>query len=217
VKSYDAELLQLKSLIRDMGKSTRDQISRAFEGLITRNNELVKGIDQLDDTLDQMQNDVDELTIRMLAKRQPMAIDLRMVFSGQKIAGNLERIGDHGKNIASYAEVLNRHSQAFPMDSIEQMGQIILQMIESAMKAYHTGDTELAVKVWHQDDDLDAAYTKMLEELWELMGRNPDNVKAGTTLLLIARCAERIGDLITNIAESVYYITHGKIYRGQLG
>lgn len=216
VKSYDAELLQLNSLINDMGKSTARMVSQAFEALVRRNSELAENVAKQDDAVDQMQVAVDELTIRILAKRQPLAVDLRVIFSGQKIAGNLERIGDYGVNIARHAEPLNRLSRSIELGSTEKLGQIALQMLGSVMAAYNTQDTELAVKVWHQDDELDATYTQILKDLTVMMAQNPDNIQAGATLLLVARCAERIGDLVTNIAESVYYIVHGNLYRGRL-
>ncbi|WP_373501250.1 phosphate signaling complex protein PhoU [Desulfococcus sp.] len=215
VKSYDDELKHLKSLINNMGEATLRQLSQAFEALVARNIELAMKVIESGDDVDRMQAAVDELTVRMLGKRQPMGIDLRVIFSGQKIAANLERIGDYAENIARHTEALNLHSPNLQLASVEKMGEIAVHMLSSVMSSHNAEDTDLAVKVWHQDDEMDAAYTRLLDELRHAMMENPGNIQAGTNVLLIGRCAERIGDLVTNIAESVYYIAHGKTYSGQ--
>lgn len=215
VKSYDQEFNQLKSLVQEMGKATYQQLSRAVEALVAGNLELAARVVESDEEINRMQAAVDELTVRMLAKRQPMAFDLRVIYAGQKIAANLERIADYSANIARYARTLNRHTLDYNLSAIERMGDTALVMLESVLAAYDARDADLAVTVWHQDDEMDAAYTQVLEDLRRIMAENPGQIQAGTNLLFIARCAERTGDLITNIAESVYYIAEGKPYRGR--
>jgi phosphate transport system protein len=212
VRSYDEELDQLKSKIRDMGRACGEQLQKALEALINRDHDLVTDTIQGDEYVDNLEREVNDLTVQILARRQPMALDLRHIISGLKIAGDLERIADYATNIAKHVPSLNHISLEEPLQSIIRMGKLAKAMLEEVMAAYLKADAEQAVETWHRDREMDGMYADLLNQLRSFMSEDVENIKAYTSLLFVARCCERIGDHITNVAESVYFMEKGEVY-----
>jgi phosphate transport system protein len=214
VKSYHEELARLKSKIITMGKDTESQLSQAVKALSDKDIALSETIVHKDGRVNILYNEIDHLTVRILALRQPMAVDLRGIIAGLKIAGDLERTADYAANIAKHVPMLTHISFDLPLKSINQMAGIARTMLNDIITAYANSDIRTAVDVWHRDDEIDQIYAGLLTQLRHYMTQDSKNVDPYTNLLFVARCCERIGDHITNIAENVHFIEYGKSYCG---
>jgi len=213
VKSYDEDLDLLKSKLSEMGKEVDDQISKAAKALLNRDGGLADVIIVCDEKVNVLQQEVEELGIRILATRQPMAQDLRNVLASLKVASELERIADYAANIARHISDLDHDLNIeHPVAAIIEMAELTKRMLADIMDAFSKVDAHRAIAVWHRDDQIDQIYADLLSDLRARMSQDPDNIRSYTGLIFIARCCERIGDHITNIAENVHYIEHGKTY-----
>ena len=213
VKSYDADLDLLKTKISEMSREVEDQITKANQALLNRDNGLAELVKISDGKVNVLQQETEELGVRILATRQPMAQDLRNVIAGLKMASELERIADYAANIAGYISDFDQHLDLDqPIDAITEMVELAKKMLTDLMDAYANGDLQKAIAVWHRDDQIDAVYGDLLSKLRTRMSEDSDNIKAYTGLIFVAKCCERIGDHITNLAENVHYIEHGKAY-----
>ena len=213
VKSFDEDLDLLKSRLSEMGKEVEDQISKAGKALLNRDAGLADVVIVCDGKVNVLQQEVEELGIRVLATRQPLAQDLRNVVAVMKTASNLERIADYAANIAWNISDLDQHlDMDHPITAIIEMADWAKGMLAEIMDAFVNGDVQKAIAVWHRDDQIDQIYADLLNDLRMRMSEDPDKIRSYTALIFIARCCERIGDHITNIAENVHYIEHGKTY-----
>lgn len=212
VKSYDRELDLLKGKLGEMGRAAEIQIVNAVKALVKGDELLASDTVKKDDGINRWQEEVDTLTLRMLLSRQPMATDLRRIIAGQKIAADLERIADYAANIAKHSLDLKSLPECAPVEHIHEMAEIAADMIRQVMSAYTHGDLETAVTVWHRDDAIDSLYTTLIKALHDCMNDQCGNITPFTRLLFVARCCERIGDHITNIAESTYFMITGRSY-----
>jgi phosphate transport system protein len=210
VKSFDEDLKRLNNVIAEMGGLAEAQLTRAVDALVRRNSELAAQVVQDDKRIDALETDVGQMTVRMLALRQPMAQDLREVVAAIKIASDIERIGDYAKNIAKRAIVLSAHAPLKPVASIPRMSQLALHIIKDVLDAYIEKDAEGARAAWRRDEEVDEMYNSVFREMLTYMMEDPRNIGPCTHLLFIAKNIERIGDHATNVAEIVYYLVHGK-------
>ena len=210
VKSFDEELKQLSNIIAEMGGLAEAQVDRAVESLVRRNSELATQVVQDDKRIDALETEVAQMTVRMLALRQPMAQDLREVVAAIKIASDIERIGDYAKNIAKRAIVLSSVAPMKPAASIPRMSRLALQIIKDVLDAYIEKDAEGARAAWRRDEEVDEMYNSVFREMLTYMMEDPRNIGPCTHLLFIAKNIERIGDHATNVAEIVYYLVHGR-------
>ena len=210
VKSFDEDLKRLNNVIAEMGGLAEAQLTRAVESLVRRNTELATQVVQDDKRIDTLETEVGQMTVRMLALRQPMAQDLREVVAAIKIASDIERIGDYAKNIAKRAIVLSAHAPLKPVTSIPRMGQLALQIIKDVLDAYIEKDAEGARAAWRRDEEVDEMYNSVFREMLTYMMEDPRNIGPCTHLLFIAKNIERIGDHATNVAEIVYFLVHGR-------
>jgi phosphate transport system protein len=210
VKSFDEDLKRLNNVIAEMGGLAEAQLTRADESLVRRNTELATQVVQDDKRIDALETEVGQMTVRMLALRQPMAQDLREVVAAIKIASDIERIGDYAKNIAKRAIVLSAHAPLKPVASIPRMSQLALHIIKDVLDAYIEKDAEGARAAWRRDEEVDEMYNSVFREMLTYMMEDPRNIGPCTHLLFIAKNIERIGDHATNVAEIVYYLVHGK-------
>ena len=210
VKAFDADLKRLNNVIAEMGGLAEAQLSRAVESLVRRNSELATQVVQDDKRIDALETEVGQMTVRMLALRQPMAQDLREVVAAIKIASDIERIGDYAKNIAKRAIVLSAIAPMKPAASIPRMSQLALSIIKDVLDAYIEKDAEGARAAWRRDEDVDEMYNSLFREMLTYMMEDPRNIGPCTHLLFIAKNIERIGDHATNIAEIVYFLVHGR-------
>ena len=208
VKSYDDELKQLNTLISRMGGLTETQLDGAIQAVLRRDPELASRVLEGDKQIDELEHEVDSLAVKLLALRQPMAVDLRYIVSALKTAADLERFGDHAKSIAKRAIAISRVPR-IPAPGLDRMARMVQAMIKDVLDAYLENDTDKAVKIWRQDAEVDQLYNSLFRELLTYMMEDPRNITGCTHLLFIAKNIERMGDHATNIAETVHYQVRG--------
>ncbi len=209
IKSYDEELARLNSMIVEMGGLAESQLASAIEAVSERDSELAHRVIQGDDKVDQLERDLDNLAIRLLALRQPMARDLREIVAALKIGSDLERICDYAANVAKRSIALTQTPPARPVHSLPQMAHFALLEIKDVIDAYVARDADKAFAVWVRDEELDEMYANLFRVFLTYMMEDPRNIGPCTHLLFMAKNIERIGDHATNIAENVYYLVHG--------
>jgi phosphate transport system protein len=212
VRSYDQELDLLISKISEMGKVAAEQLAKAIEALITKDSRLAVDVIYSDAQANDLQNSIDRLTVRMLAMRQPMGSDLRHIISALKIAAELERIADYAANIAKHGMDLDQVSLEKPVGLIIRMAELARQMLKGVIDAYRERDVVKAAAVWQRDEDINEVYADLLSQIRSYMKADSDNINTYTSLIFTARCCERIGDHIKNIAESVQFIARGESF-----
>ena len=215
VKAFTQELELLKSKVFEMARECEGQLAKAVHSLVERDTELARYIIEGDSKINRLQSEVDELAIRILALRQPMALDLRNIIAAQKMAADFERIADYIANIAKHVIDLESISLEKPIRSIVKMTNSALEMLRDVLVAYQELDVEKAVEIWHRDREIDKIYFSLLTQLRTTMIEDSTRVTPSTTLLFMGRCCERIGDHITNVAENVEYIVSGEMYHGR--
>ena len=209
VKSYDEELRRLRNTITEMGGLAESQLATAIDAVVKRDSELAASVVEGDARVDQLQRDSDNLAIRLLALRQPMARDLREILAALKIASDLERVADYAANVAKRAIALNQTPPVRPVYALPRMAQLAQLLIKDVIDAYVARDADRAYAVWMRDAELDEMYSSLFRELLTYMMEDPRNISACTHLLFMAKNIERIGDHATNIAEDLYYLVHG--------
>ena len=214
VKSYDEELKDLNDTIARMGGLTEAQIARAIEALVERNPELAEAVVEGDEAVDELNYDVDIKATRLLALRQPMALDLRNVVAALKIASDLERIADYASNIARRSIALSEVAPVRPVHAIPRMSRLAQQMIKDVLDAFVERNADKAMAVWASDSEVDEMYTSLFRELLTYMMEDPRSITPCIHLLFIAKHIERIGDHVTNIAETIHFLVHGTRMRG---
>jgi phosphate transport system protein len=211
VKSYDEDLSHLDSLIAEMGGRAEVQLAGAIEALNQGDIEAANRIVESDKKIDDLESQIDDFTLRLLALRQPMARDLRAVVAALKASSDLERIGDFAKNNAKRVEVLSKTAPiGSTLNTITRMSLLVQEMIKNVLDAYVDRDADMAEDVRIRDEEVDNMYTSLFRELLTYMMENPHNITPCTHLLFVAKNIERIGDHTTNIAEQVYFIVHGE-------
>ncbi len=211
VKSYEEELKLLDSKIAQMGGLAEDVLGHAVRALDRRDPELAEYAIREDLAIDELERSIEELAISIIARRQPMALDLRQIITATRISSDLERIGDLAKNIAKRAlAVANEQQPKQLMLGIKHIGMTALEQLKDVLDAYSTRDAEKALKVWLRDEQIDAMYNSLFRELLTYMMEDPRNIGLCTHLLFGAKNIERIGDHTTNIAEMIHYLVHGK-------
>ncbi len=209
IKSYDEELERLNNMIVEMGGLAESQLATAIEVVIERDSDRAIRVVEGDARVDQLERDIDNLAIRLLALRQPMARDLREIVAALKIASDLERICDYAANVAKRSIALAQAAPIQPVHALPRMTRLALLLIKDVIDAYVARDADKAFAVWVRDEELDEMYASFFRVLLTYMMEDPRNIGPCTHLLFIAKNIERIGDHATNIAENVYYLVHG--------
>jgi phosphate transport system protein len=209
IKSYDEELNRLSGMIVEMGGFAESQLAAAVEAVARRDSELAARVIEGDEKVDQLERDLDNLAIRLLALRQPMARDLREIVAALKIGSDLERICDYAANVAKRAIALAQSPPIQPVHALPRMAALALRLIKDVIDAYVERDADKALAVWRGDEELDEMYSSLFREFLTYMMEDPRNIGVCTHLLFMAKNIERIGDHATNIAENLYYLVHG--------
>ena len=209
IKSYDEELRRLNNIITEMGGLAESQLAAAIEAVVERDSELAASVVEGDTKVDQLQHELDNLAMRLLALRQPVARDLREIFSAIKIASDLERICDYCANVAKRSIVLDQSPPVQPVHALPRMARLAELLVKDVIDAYVARDADKAYAVWIRDEELDEMYASLFRELLTYMMEDPRNIGPSTHLLFMAKNIERIGDHATNIAEDLYYLVHG--------
>jgi phosphate transport system protein len=209
IKSYDEELERLNNMIVEMGGLAESQLAAAIEVVMQRDSDRAIRVVEGDAQVDQLERDLDNLAIRLLALRQPMARDLREIVAALKIASDLERICDYAANVAKRSIALAQTPPIQPVQALPRMTRLALLLVKDVIDAYVARDADKAYAVWVRDEELDEMYASLFRVLLTYMMEDPRNIGPCTHLLFIAKNIERIGDHATNIAENVYYLVHG--------
>jgi phosphate transport system protein len=209
VKAFDNEIGRLRGLISEMGGLAEAAIADAIDALVRHDEELAKKVVAGDAKIDALEAEVDDLAIRIIALRSPMANDLRDVVAALKIGGVVERIGDYAKNIAKRVAQVEGRKQIEPLTLIPAMAEIAQSMVRDVLNAYAARDQYLAINVIERDEKLDNFYNSLFRNLVTHMMENPATISSAAQLLFVARNLERIGDHATNVAEMVHYAATG--------
>ena len=213
VKAYDEDLANLKTMLAQMGGLAEDHLAKAIEALGKRDTKLADVVIAQDEKIDALELQLEERAILTIAKRQPMARDLREIMVAIRIASDLERIGDLAKNIAKRTHAINEQLPRKLAAGLTRMGRLSLEQLKDVLDAYTTADDVKALDVWRNDGELDALYNSIFRELLTYMMEDPRMIGPCTHLLFGAKNFERIGDHATNIAENIHYLVSGQPMR----
>ena len=210
-KAFDADLQELGRMVAEMGGLAEQQITDAIDALERRDLTVAQRVIASDPRIDALQREVESRAILTIARRQPMAVDLREVVGALRISNDLERIGDLAKNIAKRVAVLDSDflSQKV-MRGVEHMVELVLAQIKDVLDAYARRDLAKAMAVWRADENVDAVNNSLFRELLTYMMEDPRNIGICIHLLFCAKNIERMGDHATNIAETVHYMIEGR-------
>ncbi|MDA0261286.1 MAG: phosphate signaling complex protein PhoU [Proteobacteria bacterium] len=212
VKSFDEELQKLDNMIAEMGGLAEAQLTDAIVALVHRDVALAGQVVERDKRLDTIESDLHKFTLRLLALRQPMADDLRIILAALKISSNLERIGDYAKNAAKRTFALAKTpAPDGAAQSIARMSSLVQVMIKNVLDAYIQRDALMAEDVLRRDQEVDQVYTSVFRELLTYMMEDPRNITASIHLMFVAKNMERAGDHVTSIAEQVHFMVVGEL------
>jgi phosphate transport system protein len=210
-RAFDADLHSLALKIAEMSRLDETQIRQSIEALVKRDMALAEGVIAAKDRVDALQREIEEKAIVTIARRQPMAVDLREIIGALRISNDLEKIGDLAENVAKEVILL---SDAFLIDEVilqlQRMGRLVLGQLMRVLRSYERSDAAEALEVWREDLEVDSLNNSLFRETLTYMMENPRNITFCTHLLFCAKNIERIGDHATNIAETVYYIVEGR-------
>jgi phosphate transport system protein len=200
-------------MLFEMASSAEEMIAKSIKALQENNMILAEEIIKSDDKVNEMEIEIDNQCIRILALFHPEAEDLRTVTMIMKINNDLERIGDHAVNIAEKVIYLADKPPVKPLIDIPKMAEKAIEMLQESLDSFVNKDAELAIQVCKKDDEVDALEPQIVRELITYMISDPQTIDRALTLIFIARALERVADLATNIAEDTYYIASGKILK----
>lgn len=209
-RPFDEELKELKEKLLGMASRAEEQIALAIRGLKDREEKLACEVLDREESINLLDIEIDEMCMRLLALRQPMATDLRFITSAMKISNDLERIGDLAVNIAERTIDLLKSPQLKPLIDIPRMAQMSQDMVRDALNAFVNLDDKLARDVCLRDDQVDQLNDQVFRELLTYMMEDAGTISRAVDLILVGRHLERIADHATNIGEDVIYMVKGK-------
>ncbi len=212
-RHFDQELEELKANLLRMVGLVEKSIGEAVRALVEREDALAEEVIREDARIDEMEVVIEEACLRLLALRQPIAVDLRFISSAMKINNDLERMADQAVNIAERALELNKEALLKPLIDIPRMSELAQSMVKESLDAFIHRDAELARSVRDRDDEMDHLRDQVFRELLTYMMQDPKTINRAVHLILVARHLERIADLATNVAEDVVYFVQGKVIR----
>lgn len=207
---YESELLELRRLILEMGAKAEMMTAKSIESLTRRDSDLARSVIEEDAQANQLEADVNELCMQMMALRQPTAGDLRFITTGLKIASDLERVGDLAVNVCERALELNEEPPLKPYVELPRMAASASRMLRECLDSFIKEDVGLARRVITSDDEVDDMNEELFRELLTYMLDNPRNISRSTRLTFISKYLERIADHATNIAEAVIFMVEGR-------
>jgi len=212
-RTFELELQSLRDMILVMAGLVEQMIANAVQAIVERNQELATRTIAMDHRVNRSELAIDELCMLILAKRQPVASDLRFVTLSLKMVTDIERIGDVAVNLCERAIDLAGEPPLIPYDDLLAMAGIVRSMVRDAIDAFIDGDVEKAERVLLRDDEVDELYHRVFRELLALIRKNTDSVERGVHLQSVAKYLERVGDHGTNLAEQVIFMVRGKDLR----
>jgi phosphate transport system protein len=210
-KAFDMDLQELSRLVAEMGGLTEKQIADSVDALARRDPGRAQQIVTTDLGIDALQREIEDKAVLTIARRQPMAVDLRELVGALRVCNDLERIGDLAKNIAKRVMVLEGEFQSPKfIRGVQHMGALVLTQLKQVLDSYAGRDLEKALAVWNGDEEIDAVCTSIFRELLTYMMEDPRNITFCIHAMFCAKNIERMGDHATNIAETVYYMIEGR-------
>jgi phosphate transport system protein len=210
VRSYDEDLRKLRDMIARMGGLAERQVADCTRALVRRDSELAGQVVQRDAQIDQLEREVEAFCVTLLALRQPMAADLRLILACMKASNDLERIGDYAANAAKRSIVLASLPALGSMNGFIRMAHLVQENLKAAMDALVRNDANAAERVWAADAPVDEIYNGIFRETLTHMMEDPRNITAATHMLFVAKNMERIGDKTTSIAERIHFAVRGE-------
>ena len=211
VRAYDDELMEIGRKITEMGGIAETMLANAIQSLVKGDTELAQRVIATDPKLDLLERDIEEKAILTIARRQPMAIDLRALVSAIRIASDIERIGDLAKNVGKRVVAIDgKFAPQKIVGGVIHISDLALDRLHRVLDAYAHRDVEAAMAVWNQDEEIDQLYNSLFRELLTYMMEDPRNIGFCAHLLFSAKNIERIGDHATNIAETIKYLVTGE-------
>lgn len=207
---FDYALEELNNDLLRMGSIVEKQIHQCIEALVKQDEKLAEQIIENDDLVDNLEREIENKCIKLIAKEQPLAIDLRTIISTIKLVTDLERIADYAVDIAKITIRLKNEKYIKELIHIPKMGDIVKEMIRKALDAHVAGDVEGAYAACKMDDEIDALYRNIFAELVGLMEKGQNNFNQITQLLFVSKHLERVGDHITNVCEWTIYLVTGE-------
>jgi phosphate transport system protein len=211
LKVFDEELHELARKVAEMGGLAEKEVADALAALAKRDTDLAQRVVAGDSAIDDLQHEIEEKAVLTIARRQPMAVDLREIVAALRVSNDLERIGDLAKNIGRRVIALDGD---FPppklVRGVEHMADMVLDQLKQVLDAYAARDLGRALAVWKGDEDIDAICTSLFRELLTYMMEDPRNITFCIHLMFCAKNIERMGDHATNIAETVHFMIQGR-------
>ena len=208
-KAFDVDLQELSRMVAEMGGLAEKQVADAVGALARRDAERARRVLEIDASVDALQHQIEEKAVLTIARRQPMAVDLREIVSALRIANDLERIGDLAKNIAKRVALTGDFRPQKLIRGVEHMAAMVLGQLKKVLDSYGGRDLVRAMMVWKGDEEIDALCTSLFRELITYMMEDPRNITFCIHLMFTAKNIERMGDHATNIAETVYFMIEG--------
>ncbi len=209
-KIFDSHLEELHVDLLRMGSMAEKQLFQSIEALINQDEDLAKKVIDNDDIVDDMQKDIENKAIRLIALQHPLAIDLRNIFTTTKIVTDLERMADHAVDIAKVTKRIKNEKPIKPLLDIPKMANIVREMIRESLDAYVNADVDKAYEICKKDDDVDYIYKQVFSDLLLMMMEDHKTINQATQYILICKYLERIADHTTNICESTIYLVTGE-------
>ena len=209
-RHFHDELADLKAKLLTLSGEAEAALSASVQALLERDAAKAAQVIAGDGTLNDLENEVEDAVVQLLATQQPMARDLRLLMAALKIANDLERVGDHAVNIAQSVERLSASRPITPEPELVEMARQAGTMLADAMEAFVRGDAAAGRAICRRDDQVDALHRSMFRILLTHMAEDPHVIGAAIELLLVSRNLERVADLATNIAEDVVFLVEGK-------
>jgi len=212
-RHFEAELRDLRRLVLEMGGLVETQIADAIDALVARDSEAAERIIERDRSVNQMDVEIDDTCLRLLALPQPTARDLRFITTALKINADLERAGDMAQNICERVIELNQEPQLKPFIDIPRMATLTQEMLRDCLNAFVREDVDLALRVVRSDEAVDDLLEQVFRELISFMAENPATITRALRIIFISKYLERVADHATNIAEMVVFMVKGKSIR----
>jgi phosphate transport system protein len=212
-RHFDEELNELKTRLLLMGGRAEAGVCKAIDALKHRDSRLAEEVLAEDRAIDELEVEIDERCIRLLALRQPVGQDLRFITSALKIVNDLERVGDHAVNIAQSALKLGKEPELKPLVDIPRMATSATRMLTEALDAFVRNDAAAARRILIEDDEVDHLKSRLFRELLSYMIEKPDTISRALELILVSRNLERVADLATNVAEEVVFIAEARVVK----
>ena len=210
---WEQQLADIREQLLMMSGLTERNLSLAMHALVERDDKLCDLVEAEDDTIDQLEIQIDEMVITYMATHGPIARDCRLMLTASKISNNLERIADQATKIARRARELNTEPLLKPLIDIPLMADIAQEMLRDSITAFVDGNNELAVEIIARDKSVDSINKQLARELTSYMIENPKTITRALNLMTVAKAIERVADHATNIAEEVFYLNRGEDIR----